>query len=168
MSLTAKQIKAAELLARNYSHQETADAVGTSRRSILRWLKQQDFRDLAFGLSHRGTQTSSQHHPSKPSVTEKPFGVLTAEDLVQDALQAVQSILQDSEARTCDRLKAAALVGQWAQLGLEKSKMSEMESLKALLDAGWIGDEPIKVLSENWEILTSEMKEVLRGSEPIK
>jgi hypothetical protein len=162
MALSPQQIQAAELIARGYSHQEVGDAVNVSRRTILRWLKQQDFRDLSFGLTHRATQTGSQQAPRRSPESDKPISDLTPQDLVADALEAVKNILQDSEARNCDRLKACALVGEWAGLG-DRGKMAEMEALKVLLEAGWISDAPIEVLVENWQNLSAEMKNVLRG-----
>jgi hypothetical protein len=163
MALSPKQIQAAELLARGYSHQEVADAINTSRRTVLRWLKLQDFRDLSFGLVHRAPQPTPQQAPRRSAESDKPSDNLTPQSLVNNALQAVKDILEDSEARNCDRLKAASLVGQWAGLGAQE-KMAEMEALKILIEAKWIDDGAINTLVENWQILSSEMKDVLRGN----
>jgi len=163
MALSPQQIQAAELIARGYSHQEVGNAVNVSRRTILRWLKQQDFRDLSFGLTRRAPQSSSQQPPRRSAESDKPSDNLTPQSLVNNALQAVKDILEDSEARNCDRLKAASLVGQWAGLGAQE-KMAEMEALKILIEAKWIDDGAINTLVENWQILSSEMKDVLRGN----
>ena len=163
MALSPKQIQAAELLARGYSHQEVADAINTSRRTVLRWLKLQDFRDLSFGLVHRAPQPT----PQRSLESRKPSDNLTPQDLVGDALKAVQEILQDPDSRNADRLKAAALAGQWAGLG-SKEKMAELEALKVLIEANWIDDGAINTLVANWEILSAEMKDVLRGNGALK
>jgi hypothetical protein len=41
--------------------------------------------------------------------------------------------------------------------------MAEMQALEVLIQAGWVHDEAINTLVANWEILSSEMKDVLRG-----
>jgi hypothetical protein len=134
-----------------------------SRRTILRWLKQQDFRDLSFGLTHRAPQSTPQRAFERSSQPE----TLKVEDLIPNALKAVQEILQDPDCRNCDRLKAAALAGQWAGLG-SKEKMAELEALKVLIEANWIDDGAINTLVANWEILSAEMKDVLRGNGALK
>jgi hypothetical protein len=158
MALSPKQIQAAELIARGYSHQEVGDAINVSRRTILRWLKQQDFRDLSYGLSHRAPQST----PQKPSERLSQLEVLRVQDLVPDALSAVRDILQNPDSRNCDRLKAASLIGEWGGLGV-RGKMAELEALKVLIEAQWIDDEAITVLVGNLQKLSTEMKNVLRG-----
>jgi hypothetical protein len=125
-------------------------------------LKQQDFRDLSFGLTHRTPQSTHQQAPKPSSESHKQSDNLTAQDLVTDALQAVREILQDPDARAGDRLKAASLIAVWANVG-NKEKMAEMEALKILIEAGWVNDDAINTLVASWETLSSEMKEVLRG-----
>jgi hypothetical protein len=158
MALSPKQIQAAELIARGYSHQEVGDAINVSRRTILRWLKQQDFGDLSYGLSHRAPQST----PQKPSERLSQLEVLRVQDLVPDALSAVRDILQNPDSRNCDRLKAASLIGEWGGLGV-CGKMAELEALKILIEAEWIDDEAISVLVGNLQKLSTEMKNVLRG-----
>ena len=162
MALSHQQIQAAELISRGYSHQETADAINVSRRTILRWMKQQDFRDLSFGLTHRAPQSTSQQAPERTPVRPNLPEGLKIEDLIPDALSAVQEVLRNPDSRNCDRLKACSLVGAWANLGGEE-KMAEMQALQVLIQAGWIKDEAINTLVANWEVLSSEMKDVLRG-----
>jgi transcriptional regulator with XRE-family HTH domain len=166
MSLTPPQIRAAELLAKGHSQQEVGDIVGVSRRTIVRWLKQEDFRNLSFGLLGRVAQ-SPQQAPQRFPESRKQSNELTPQDLVCDALEAVRDILQDSDSRNCDRLKAASLVGEWSGLGV-RGKMAEMEALKILIEAGWIHDNALNTLIENWQILSSEMKNVLRGNDTFK
>jgi transcriptional regulator with XRE-family HTH domain len=166
MSLTPQQIRSAELLAKGHSQEAVGNTVGVSRRTIARWLRREDFRNLSFGLLGRASG-SPQQAPQRSPESHKQSNELTPQDLVGDALEAVRSILQDPDCRNCDRLKAAALAGQWAGLG-NKEKMSEMESLKILIEAGWVSDDAINTLVTNWEILSAEMKDVLRGNGALK
>jgi hypothetical protein len=159
MVLSPSQIEAARLLAQGRSHQEVGDAVGVSRRTILRWLKEQDFKNLSYASIGRPPQPPQRASERR----QKVYDPLTPLDLVQDALEAVQDILNDPEVRISDRLKAATLVGQWAALG-QPNKMAEMEALRVLIEAGWIGDAPVNVLAENLQVLSAEMKDVLRGN----
>jgi transcriptional regulator with XRE-family HTH domain len=161
MSLTPQQIRSAELLAKGHSQEAVGNTVGVSRRTIARWLRREDFRNLSFGLLGRAAQ-SPQQAPQRSPESRKQSNELTPQDLVGDALEAVKSILQDPDSRNADRLKAAALAGQWAGLG-NQSKMAEMEALQVLIQANWINDDAINTLVASWEILSSEMKEVLRG-----
>jgi hypothetical protein len=46
--------------------------------------------------------------------------------------------------------------------------MAEMEALKVLIEAGWIHDNALNTLIENWQILSLEMKNVLRGNDTFK
>lgn len=103
MALTPRQIRAAELLAKGHSQQAVGEQVGVSRRTILRWLKEEDFKNLSYGLAGRTPE------PPKKSVCERSpqprhRNSLKAEDLVPDALEAVQAILQDPDARIADKL----------------------------------------------------------------
>jgi hypothetical protein len=161
MTLTPAQIKAAKLLGQGYSQQDAAVAIGVTRRTIGRWQKQEDFRHLCFGLIHR--DRAPQSTPQRASERSSQPETLKVEDLIPDALSAVQQVLRDPDSRNCDRLKAAALAGQWAGLG-SKEKMAELEALKVLIEANWIDDGAINTLVANWEILSAEMKGVLRGN----
>jgi transcriptional regulator with XRE-family HTH domain len=161
MSLTPQQIRSAELLAKGHSQEAVGNIVGVSRRTVARWLKREDFRNLSFGLLGRAAQ-SPQPSPNPSPESRKQSNVLTPQDLVGDALEAVQSILQDPDSRNADRLKAAALVGEWAGLG-DRGKMAELEALRVLIEADWIDDGAINTLIANWQILSAEMKNVLRG-----
>jgi transcriptional regulator with XRE-family HTH domain len=166
MSLSPPQIKAAELLAKGHSQQEVGDAVGVSRRTILRWLKQEDFKNLSFGLLGRSVQPPQL--VQRPSERRRQSGSLTAQDLVQGALLAVQDILSDQEARNCDRLKAAALVGDWAGLSQQKSKMVEAEAIKILIETGWLPDEILEVIVDGGEEYNSKMKAAFHKNENKK
>ena len=159
MALTPSQIRAAELIGKGHSQQETADTLGISRRTVSRWMGQEDFKSLCYGLI--GRSQSPQQAPQRSPESHEQSDNLTAQDLVIDALKAVKEILQDPDSRNADRLKAAAIAGQWAGLG-NKEKMAEMEALKILIEAGWVDDGAINTLVASWEILSLEMKEVLR------
>jgi hypothetical protein len=160
MGLTPPQIKAAELLAKGHSQQATGEAVGVTRRTILRWLKNPDFKNLSYGLVGRSVQPPQSVQPQRsPERRQQPSG-LTPQDLIQDALSAVQSILIDPEVRVCDRLKAAALVGQWAGLEVEKNKMAEMQALQILIESNWVPSEVLDTLIDG----SAEMEERVRNA----
>jgi transcriptional regulator with XRE-family HTH domain len=158
MALSHKQIRAAELLARGYSQEEAGKAVGASRRTVSRWLQQEDFRNLSYGLVGRASATPQL--PQQTSERRRQPSKLIPEDLIEDALSAIQSILIDPEARVCDRIKAASLVGQWVGLG-QPAKMVELEALKVLVEARWCPDEALEVLIDASAELEEKMKNVL-------
>jgi transcriptional regulator with XRE-family HTH domain len=163
MALSPQQIRAAELLAKGHSQQEVGDQIGVSRRTVLRWLKQEDFKNLSYGLVGRVGE------PAKPPPqrSPQPTGTLKVEDLVGDALEAVKCILQDPDARTADKLKAAALVGQWS--GLEnRGKMHEIECVKALIEADWISGTALDVILEGCDEFISKVQTALGTSSKQK
>lgn len=157
--LTPNQIKAAELLSQGYSHQEVADACKVSRRTILRWLNQNDFKNLSFGLIHRQRPAQQAPQPS-PERGRQPSKLLTPEDLVQDTLLAIQSILIDPGSRKCDILKAAALVGEWSGMAY-RGKTHEGEAFKVLLKAGWVPPGVLEILEDGWDDLQTKIKVAL-------
>lgn len=158
MTLTPPQIRAAELLGKGHSQQETADLIGISRRTIVRWLKQEDFKSLCYGLV--GRAQSPQPTLQRASECHRQSNSLTPQDLVGDALEAVRDILQNPDSRAADRLKAAALVGDWVGLSQKKTAMHEMEGLESLIKAGWVPDSVLEVLIEG----SNELNEVVKSA----
>ncbi len=153
MGLTPKQIRVAQLLSQGHSQEQAGKAVGASRRTVSRWLQQEDFRNLSYGLVGRSSQPPPQQAPQRPPERSperrRQSSALTPQDLVEDALQAVRDILQNPESRSCDRLKAASLIGDWAGLNQRKPPMHEMEGLEAMIRAGWVPDEVLDALIES-------------------
>ncbi len=161
--LTPNQIKAAELLSQGFSHQEVADACNVSRRTILRWLNQNDFKNLSFGLIHRHRQSPAQQAPQRPTNahnTNQHLANLRVTDLIPDALAAVRDILQNPDARNGDRLAAASLIGRWA--GFEtRGKIHELEAVKVLVDQEWISEEAMTVIFDAKNELIERVKNAL-------
>lgn len=157
MSLSPQQIRAAELLSRGHTQQEVGQSIGVNRKTIQRWLKQQDFKNLSYGLVGR-TSPAPQQAPQRPPERRRHSGKLSPGDLIEDALLAVQAIVQDPDARTCDRLKAATLIGAWAGLDQQKSKMVEAEAVRVLIEAGWLSDEILETVIDGGEEYNSKMK----------
>ena len=58
--------------------------INVSRRTILRWMKQQNFRDLSFGLTHRAPQSTSQQAPERTLVPLNLPEVLKVESYMLD------------------------------------------------------------------------------------
>jgi hypothetical protein len=160
MSLSPQQIRAAELLSQGHSHQEVGDAVKVSRRTILRWLKQNDFKNLSYGLVGRAVQAPQPVQAPQRSSERQSGSNLTVSDLIPDALLAVRDILQNPESRSCDRIKAASLVGQWAGLG-QPARMLEVEAVKILIEAGWLPNEVLDAVIDGGAELEEKMKNAL-------
>ena len=159
--MTPQQVKALQLLAQGLNQQEVADAIGVSRRTISRWLQSPEFKNLSFGLVG---QVKPPPQPAQAeAIRERLSDPLTPQDLVTDALAAVRDILTDPEARNCDRLKAATLVGEWAGLAQKKSQMHEMEGLEAMIKAGWVPDEVLQALIEGSEELGLKVKNAFQN-----
>jgi hypothetical protein len=159
--LTPNQIKAAELLSQGSLYQDFADACNVSRRTILRWLNQNDFKNLSFGLIHR--QRPAQQAPQRPAnvnSTNHRLDNLTVSDLIPDALAAVRDILQNPDARNGDKLAAASLIGKWS--GLEgRGKIHELEAVRMLIDQEWISEEVSAVIFDAKNELVEKIKNAL-------
>jgi hypothetical protein len=109
MSLSEQQLAALQILSKNGTHNEAANAAKVSRRTIIRWTKLPEFKEVL--------ETSSRNRIEKTVEIIKGKESLEIEDLVPKALQRVHDILEDTEARKSDQLRAAELVGRWAGLG---------------------------------------------------
>jgi hypothetical protein len=167
MSLEPKQVKAANLLAKGQSQTQTAQAIGVSRRTIVRWLSQAEFKNLCFGLSGDVQPVARSIHSIE---LEKPIQVrgqsnnLTVEDLVGDALQAVQDILSNPEARPGDRLKAASLIGEWAGMA-HRGKVHELQASVLLRDLGFLPRESVELVQIAYEECQQKIKQAMRVEE---
>lgn len=117
MTLSPNQIKAAELLAQGNSQQDVASSLGLSRKTIWRWLQQENFKNLSFGLVNRPARI--QENPKPQSFQTEACINLTPQDLIPDALAVVRDILRNTDCRPADKLKAATLIGHWTGLELD-------------------------------------------------
>ena len=129
MALSDQQLKALEILSRNGTQDQAAKAVNVSRRTIIRWTKLPEFKE--------GLGATSKNRIEKTVEIIKQKEDLEIEDLVPKALQKVRDILEDSEARKSDQLRAAELIGKWAGLGqtvVQPETTPAEENLKGYLN----------------------------------
>lgn len=161
--MTPNQVRAAQLLAQGHTQQEAADASGVSRRTIVRWLATQKFRDLAFGLV--GTNSRVENSPPPQAVSQNKKTSKTLEDLIPLALEAVGEVLSDPDTRNTDKLKAAALVADWAGLS-DREKMQELQALKVLIDSGWLPPHVLDELGQAAEFFEQKAKEAFGAKSP--
>src|ERR687885_2192832 len=163
--LTPTQIKAAELLSQGRSHQEVADSVGVSRRTILRWLKNSaEFKNWQYALISR--PRPAEKPPKAPQAKIKADSLLKPSDLIQDALRTIQDILCDPDVRVSDRLRACALVGEWCDLKSD-SGAAEIQAVKVLVEAEVLPQEVLDTIVEGSEQYIEKIKSsIRRQSEP--
>lgn len=109
MKLSEQQLAALQILSKKGTHDEAAKAAKVSRRTIIRWTKLPEFKEVL--------EASSRNRIEKSAEVIKQKENLEIQDLVPKALQRVHDILEDTEARKSDQLRAAELVGRWAGLG---------------------------------------------------
>lgn len=155
--LTPKQLEAIAGISRGLTPSQIGKALGISSRTIERWWKLPEFVATL-------TQIQSEvSHRVRVEVVEDVASISSRlENLASKSFNYLEEIVDDEEARTSDRLQAAkVLIANWQQM--QPPRMSEMESLKVLIEANWIDDNAINVLVKSWETLSSEMKDVLRG-----
>jgi transcriptional regulator with XRE-family HTH domain len=116
MSLSPIQIRAAQLLARGLSQEETGKQVGVSRRTISRWLCKEEFKNLSFGLVNSSSSSTKNEAEIQSTSQTNDESSCELSHLVPLAFRTLQNILTDPDARKADKLKAATLIGQWGGL----------------------------------------------------
>ncbi len=116
MSLSPIQIRAAQLLARGLSQEETGKQVGVSRRTISRWLCKEEFKNLSFGLVNSSSSSTKNEAEIQSTSQTNDESSCELSHLVPLAFRTLENILTDPDARKADKLKAATLIGQWGGL----------------------------------------------------
>jgi hypothetical protein len=157
--LTLQQLKAIELLTDGKrSQQSIADEIGVSRRTIVRWLADQEFQEALKGV---GTNQFVVN-PEVLQPQESPASIRQQlADLMPDVLQVAKGILLDENARTSDRLRACQMIGKWG--GLEDRIDSTEQALEYLLDNNVVPDEILKFYVEQMRAINDELAAKFRG-----
>ena len=106
------QLRAAEALASGATQGKAAEVAGVTRITILRWLKNPDFRNKVQELTRQFhlAQSEAFVESAKEQVQD---GAVTKSELIS----IFSSILRDEEKRIGDRIKAGQSLAKW--MGLE-------------------------------------------------
>lgn len=116
--LSQKQLQAVKLLASGKNQSEVASQLGVNRRTIARWNENPIFTDAVASARPKAVQKIVE------SVSLKMSDLIEVN--LPKAIKTVVDILDDVEARKCDKLRAAQLLGKWGNL--ERNNESEMKS----------------------------------------
>jgi hypothetical protein len=109
MAKPDKRKEAIVLLARNIPQTRVAEMIGVNRRTLVRWLKDADFRSQ-LNENRRDHLENVLDKVIDNSSVEKTDELGQVDSLVGKAIAALQTILECPEARNADRLKASELV----------------------------------------------------------
>ena len=129
MPLSENQLVALQILSKRGTYEEAARAAKVSRRTVIRWAKIPEFKEQLGGFSKARLEVASE--------VIKQQEELQIENLVPKALDKIREILDDSDSRRSDQLRAAELIGRWAGLGqvqLQPDTSPAEENLKGYLD----------------------------------
>jgi hypothetical protein len=129
MPLSNQQLKALEVLSKRGTYQEAASAAKVSRRTVIRWTKIPEFKEQLGNFSKARIKAASEIIQDQ--------GKIEIEDLVPKALAKVRDILEDSDSRRSDQLRAAEIIGKWAGLGqvqVQPETSPAEENLKGYLN----------------------------------
>lgn len=138
--LTPKQLRAIELLVSEVEQKVIAKELGVSDRTIQRWLKLDEFKEGLEGISYRPVAVSAVEVVNAHQSRRERL-----ESLLDKAIDTLEATLENPDVRTCDRLKAAQMVGDWAGAG----KLPDYETaIMALQELGWL---PPRVLEASME-----------------
>ncbi|MGM3305740.1 helix-turn-helix domain-containing protein [Anabaena sp. WFMT] len=137
-----KKEAAFSLFARGYSHPEIAKEIGISTRTLSRW--KADYEN----------QISSQPKADSEIVISAQNDISQRiNDLLDIALDSLEDILDDKESRKADKLRAIAIIGDWARLGrvskqeeLEEKNRFPMEIAEAQANLAELSDSELKKL----------------------
>ena len=116
--LSEKQLQAIQLLAAGKDRNDVAIALNINRRTVSRWLEIPLF-----------CEALAQARPKIVQKITENISLKTTELIeinLPKAIKTVVDILDDAEARNCDKLRAAQLLGKWA--GLEKTSEPDTKS----------------------------------------
>ncbi|MGI2908606.1 helix-turn-helix domain-containing protein [Tolypothrix sp. VBCCA 56010] len=116
--LSQKQLQAVKLLASGKNQSEVASHLGVNRRTIARWCENPEFTEAVATGRPKVVQKLTE------SVSLKTTELIEVN--LPKAIKTVVHILDDVEARNCDKLRAAQLLGKWA--GLEKNSEADTKS----------------------------------------
>ena len=127
--LNLQQLQAIELLTDGKrSQQSIADEIGVSRRTIVRWLADQEFQEALKGVGTNQFVVNPevlQPQQSPVSIRQK------LNRLAVTVVEQVEAILTNPESRTADKLKAAQMLGKWCGLDADvEASVFAMELIK--------------------------------------
>lgn len=126
--LSEKQLKALQVLSKKGTFKEAAQAAKCGIRTVFRWAKIPEFQARLRGFSQARMEAVEEVIRQQESVQ--------VQDLVPLSLERIQQILKDPNSRNVDAIKAAELIGKWAQLDQlqKKEEISPEDTLKSYLN----------------------------------
>ncbi len=134
--LSPEQLRALELLATGKSQTATADEIGVSRRTVVRWTKNPEFKQALTGLG--SNQFVINQDAIEPEIIKPQKSQLSIRERLNSLIPAIidttEGILKDPDTRTSDRLKSAAMLAKWS--GLEDRPDTALLAFDYLIDEG--------------------------------
>jgi transcriptional regulator with XRE-family HTH domain len=124
------QIEAAKLLAQGKTQEQAAAAAGVTRRTISRWLRIPDFAQIVRTGSEVGKAEALEEAIEVVTAAVAQEEQISIEQLWTAALKTVRDILENSESRNLDKLRAAELVARWIELDGHFRRLREEEADK--------------------------------------
>jgi hypothetical protein len=154
--LTLQQLKAIELLSDGKrSQQSIADEIGVSRRTIVRWLADQEFQEALKGVGTNQFVVNPevlQPQQSPVSIRHK------LNSLAVTVVEQVEAILLNPDARSADKLKAAQMLGKWC--GLDASVEASIFAME-LIKLGMLDERQTDRVFEANDRYENDIREVL-------
>ena len=126
--LSEKQVKALQVLSSGGTYKQASKAAQCGIRTVFRWAKLPEFQARLRGFAETRMETVE--------VAIKQQECIRIQDLVPQSLERIQQILKDPTSRNSDAIKAAELIGKWAQLDQlpKKKEISPEDTLKNYLN----------------------------------
>lgn len=112
-TLSTTQTQALKLLIEGKTHQETADILGVSSKTIQRWVKQPTFSESLEALRSTALNEISDDVGNE------------LKRLVPKSLAVIEQFLDNPGAKGSDRLRAASIIGSWS--GLDNLPLQEQK-----------------------------------------
>lgn len=114
MAKVDKKKEALQLLSKNISQSRVAQLVGVDRRTVVRWLKEDDFRKQLNENRRDHLESALDKVLDDSSIasdlSENNQKISQIDSLLAKALAALDSIISCPESRNVDRLKASEMI----------------------------------------------------------
>lgn len=145
-NFSAKQLLAIASLARGDTINNAAKQANVSEKTVDRWLQERQFKEAVKSATSTIYQQSIQR----------------TVDATNSAIDCLVGIIHDPDASNRDKIAASREILSNAKLWNEQTKVKELDSLKDLVDAGWLDPEIIEIIGDKMDTMMSEIKEVFQ------
>lgn len=168
--LTLQQLQAIELLSEGKrSQQSIADEVGVTRRTVVRWLNNAEFKAALKGVGSNqfviNPDVIEPENAIEPEIIQPQKSRFSTRErlngLIPVIIDECEAVLKNPDSRTADKLKSAAMLAKWA--GLEDRPDSVEQAFEYLAESNLISMDFVDFYIEGIEAFKEQLFTKLKG-----